>query len=99
MNCIRQFALHELGTEISIGSLEMQFECPRISLKKALRTGLGPPKLRARHSTLPDDSEAEADILAWTRYEAEKSQLSTRTEQRSSIIVPVNSARHHSPVS
>jgi hypothetical protein len=49
-------------------------------VKKALRNGLEPPKPRGRHSALPDDSEAEADILAWVQHQAEKSQPATRID-------------------
>jgi anionic cell wall polymer biosynthesis LytR-Cps2A-Psr (LCP) family protein len=60
-----------------------------------MRNGLEPPKARGCHNALPDDSEAEADILTWIQHQAEKSQPSTTYENRTDILilVPVNSAR------
>jgi hypothetical protein len=79
---VHQFALRELGTEISIGSLEMAFDCPLTPVKKAMRNGPEPPKPCGRHSLIQDNSEAEteADIIAWIQYQAEKCQPSTRAD-------------------
>jgi hypothetical protein len=70
---VDQFALCELAIDTSIGRLKNAFDCPRAPVKKALRNGLEPPKRPGRHIVLPDDSEAEADILAWIHHQAEKS--------------------------
>jgi hypothetical protein len=47
---------------------------------------LEPPKRHGRNNTLPDDSEAEVDILAWIKHQIEKSQPSTIYENRTDIL-------------
>jgi hypothetical protein len=44
-------------------------------VKRGLKNGLEPPKLRGRHNALVDDSEA--NTLAWIQHKAEKSQSLT----------------------
>jgi hypothetical protein len=64
--------LREFGIEILIGSPERAFDSSRVSVKKALRNRMGPPKPRAGHNPLPEDFEA--DPLTSIRHRAEKSQ-------------------------
>jgi hypothetical protein len=90
---VHQFAFLQRGIEIESTSLEKAFGFQRVVVQKTLRNRLEPFMPRDRHSVLPDDSEAEADILAWIQHRAEKSKLSMRTGQTFSIIVTVNSAR------
>jgi hypothetical protein len=77
------FALRELGIKISIGSLKRAFDCPRTAaVNNALRNGREPPKQCDHHNSLLNDSEREADILAWIQRQAESPNHlpSTRTD-------------------
>jgi hypothetical protein len=73
-----QLVLSELRVEISIISLEKQFNDPRAAFKKALVNRLEPSKPRGRHTALPYDIEAY--ILAKIQRHADKFQPSTRAD-------------------
>jgi hypothetical protein len=49
-------------------------------VKAALANGLEPPKVRRRHPTIDEGSEAE--ILEWIEAQAEKCNPATRTDLR-----------------
>jgi hypothetical protein len=75
---VNQFALSQIGTELSIGQLERAFDCAPKTVGDALKSVLDAPKLRSRHNSLPRDDEAQ--IFAWIQHQAEKSQPVTRTD-------------------
>jgi hypothetical protein len=75
---VHQFALNELGFEITIGSLERAFDDLRAAVKRVSRNALEPPKSCCADNSLPDDSEA--DILACIQHQAENSHPSPRTD-------------------
>jgi hypothetical protein len=55
----------------------MAFDHPCVAVKRALKKRSKSPTIGGGHNAIPDDAEAE--ILAWIRYQAEHSQLSTKT--------------------
>jgi hypothetical protein len=79
-----QFPINELDIEFSIRGLEMASDCRHSSVKKGQRNGLEPAKPRGRHHTLQNDSEA--DIVAWIRHQAARSQPYTIYENRTDVL-------------
>jgi hypothetical protein len=68
---VHEFALSELGLEISTDCLETIFDCLLIVIKRALQKRLRAPKSRDHHRALAN--EVKAVIFVWTRHHVGRS--------------------------